>query len=250
MALSIVNVLRRFGHTEQDELACSFAAHFDVERKYGPAMYHELLPRLRRGEYWRNAARDLFHGSGSLGNGAAMRVAPLGAYFGDDLPWVADEAKRSAEVTHAHPEGIAGAVAVALAAARAWQLRASPPPSTPCEFIEPIVELIPESRVRSEIAVICRVPPDLPVEKAARMFGNGSRVTAQDTVPFALWSAARYLGDYEGAIWNTACAYGDIDTNCAIVGGIVAMYVGCKGLPSDWLRWREPLPQWPFQNDE
>jgi ADP-ribosylglycohydrolase len=250
MALSIVYVLRRFGHIEQDELAHSFAAHFNTGRMYGPAMYHELLPRLRHGEDWRNAARELFHGSGSLGNGAAMRVAPLGAYFGDDLSRVADEAKRSAEVTHAHPEGVAGAVAVALAAARAWQLRASVPPNTPGEFIEPILELIPESRVRREAAVACRVPPDVSPEEAARMLGNGSRVTAQDTVPFALWSAARHLGDYQRAAWSTATAYGDIDTNCAIVGGIVALYVGRDGLPNEWLRRREPLPHWPFLYDE
>ena len=131
MALSITSVLARFGRVEQDELARSFAEHFDAGRMYGPAMYHELLPRLRNGEDWRVAARQLFQGSGSLGNGAAMRVAPVGAYFGDDLPRVVEEARLSAEVTHAHPEGIAGAIGVAAAAARAWQLRASAPPDEP-----------------------------------------------------------------------------------------------------------------------
>lgn len=49
---------------------------------------------------------------GSLGNGSAMRVSPVG-FFGKELSWVLNEAKRSAEVTHNHPEAIQGAQAVA-----------------------------------------------------------------------------------------------------------------------------------------
>ena len=48
----------------------------------------------------------------SWGNGSAMRVSPIGFAF-DDLTDVIEEAKRSAEVTHNHPEGIKGAQAVA-----------------------------------------------------------------------------------------------------------------------------------------
>ena len=61
---------------EQDELARSFAEHFDPGRMYGPAMYHELLPRLRNGEDWRCAAKELFHGGGSLGNGGQCGLLP------------------------------------------------------------------------------------------------------------------------------------------------------------------------------
>ncbi len=50
----------------------------------------------------------------SFGNGSAMRVAPVGFAFAD-LETTLAEAKRSAEVTHNHPEGIKGAQAVALA---------------------------------------------------------------------------------------------------------------------------------------
>ncbi len=50
----------------------------------------------------------------SWGNGAAMRVSPIG--FAIDLKEnVLAEAKKTAEVTHNHPEGIKGAQATALA---------------------------------------------------------------------------------------------------------------------------------------
>jgi hypothetical protein len=55
-----------------------------------------------------------------------MRVAPVGAYFADDLAQAAEQAHRSARVTHAHPEASAGAIAVAIAAAWAYRLRVRP----------------------------------------------------------------------------------------------------------------------------
>ena len=50
----------------------------------------------------------------SFGNGSAMRVSPVGFAF-DTIEEVLAEAKRSAEVTHNHPEGIKGAQAIAAA---------------------------------------------------------------------------------------------------------------------------------------
>ena len=49
---------------------------------------------------------------GSFGNGSAMRVSPVGLYA-RTLEETLDLAKRSAEVTHNHPEGIKGAQSVA-----------------------------------------------------------------------------------------------------------------------------------------
>ncbi len=50
----------------------------------------------------------------SWGNGSAMRVSPIGWVF-NSLQIVLDQAKKSADVTHNHPEGIKGAQAVAAA---------------------------------------------------------------------------------------------------------------------------------------
>ena len=55
-------------------------------------------------------------GGGSYGNGGAMRAAPIGGYFWDDPERARKEAQRSAEVTHAHPEGQAGAAVRQVAA--------------------------------------------------------------------------------------------------------------------------------------
>src|SRR5256885_69567 len=71
-------------------------------------------------------APALLHREGSKGNGGAMRVAPVGAYFADDLDALHFHARASAQVTHAHVEGQAGALAVALAAAFAWRRKHAP----------------------------------------------------------------------------------------------------------------------------
>ena len=73
---------RHCGQIDQDRLARSFGRHFSIGRGYGPMM-RELLPALDSGGSWRELAPAAFDGHGSFGNGSAMRVAPLGAYFAD-----------------------------------------------------------------------------------------------------------------------------------------------------------------------
>ena len=243
MALSIVSILRRFGRIDQDALALSFAEHFDQGRMYGPAMYHRYFPRVRSGEQWSDVAGGLFNGEGSFGNGGAMRVAPVGAYFADDLDKAVLNARLSAEVTHAHPEAAAGAIAVALGAAWAWRLRADPP-GHPKPFLESVLKDTPESEVSQGLELALTLDPRTPLEGAADALGNGSRVTAQDTVPFALWSAGRSLTDFSQALWDTVIVLGDMDTTAAMVGGIVSLVVGEAGIPQRWKDVREPFPSW------
>jgi ADP-ribosylglycohydrolase len=233
MALSIVKLLHDGGGIDQSRLADSFGQQYQHEswRGYGPGM-HRLLPQIRKGMPWHTAARYLFGGQGSFGNGAAMRVAPVGAFFADDLDMVIEHAQRSAEVTHAHPEGIAGAIAVAIAVACAWRLRDTSPLPTRQEFIDLVLPLIPEGQVRQQAQRARDLSIGVSVHEAAKTLGSGFRVTAQDTVPFVLWCAGQRLDNYEQALWLTASGLGDIDTTCAMVGGIVASYTGLEGIPA------------------
>ncbi len=246
MALSIVSLLRQRGRIDEDRLAASFARHFDPFRGYGAAMHH-LLPGIAAGRPWREAAAALFEGQGSFGNGAAMRVAPLGAFFADDLSLAVDQARRSAMVTHAHPEGIAGAIAVAVAAACAWRRRESGRTARASAVLDQVLPHVPDSAVREGITQARALPWGASVHQAVAALGNGSRVTAQDTVPFVLWCAAQHLDDYEAALWLTASGLGDVDTTCAMVGGIVALHTGVEGIPEYWRNDREPLPAWPTE---
>ena len=246
MALSLVSVLRQSGEMDQDRLARSFAEHYDPMRGYGPAM-HDIVPMMLLPGSWVSLSRRLFGGQGSFGNGAAMRVAPLGAYFADDSETAASQAFDSAIVTHAHPEAAAGAVAVAVGAALAWQWRDLRPRPTLREFLEGVLPYIPESEVHRRTELARDLPQDVSVMVAIDRLGNGSEVSSQDTVPFVLWCAGQHLGSYEDALWLTVSGLGDRDTTCAMVGGIVALSAGAASIPDAWIAAREPLPTWPFE---
>ncbi|WP_245957630.1 ADP-ribosylglycohydrolase family protein [Chitinophaga flava] len=64
--------------------------------------------------------------------------------------------------------------------------------------------------------------------------GNGAGLTAQDTVPFALWCAAHHLDDFEEAIWTAVSGLGDRDTIAAITGSIVVLYAPENTVPEAW----------------
>ncbi len=80
------------------------SAYQDFARRYTGRGYG--------GNFWRWIYSDDPKPYNSFGNGSAMRVSPVGFAF-ENLEETLAEAKRSAEVTHNHPEGIKGAQATA-----------------------------------------------------------------------------------------------------------------------------------------
>lgn len=241
MALAVYEALSQAGKIDQDMLAALFLRRFELDphRGYGSSV-QDIFRAVAHGTSWREAASSAFNGQGSFGNGAAMRVAPIGAYFADDLDALTLNAELSSGVTHTHPEAIAGAVAVALAAAWACN-KESDSKDDAGNLFEFVLAHTPESETSRGIETAMQIPPATWEFHAAERLGNGSRLTAMDTVPLCIWLAARHRSDYCEALWTTAALGGDIDTNCAIVGSIVALAVGSDELPASWLERRETL---------
>jgi hypothetical protein len=191
MALGIVEVLGRHGRIDQDELARVFARRYAAEpdRGYGPGT-RDILEAVGQGAPWRGAATGVFSarrrgclailapwmvaapatvpepGRGSLGNGGAMRVAPVGGYFAEDIGAVVAEARASAEVTHAHPDGVAGAVAVVAAAAWAWQCHAGLRKHTPAGMLDFVLEPTPAGPTHDGLARARALPADTTADRA------------------------------------------------------------------------------------
>ena len=133
----------------------------------------------------------------SWGNGSAMRVSPVGLAF-NDVETVLREARRSAEVTHNHPEGIKGAQAVALAGFMA---------NTGASKAEIRVEMT--QRFGYDLTRrIAEIRPDYAFD-----------VSCQGTVPEAL-TAFLESTSVEDAIRLAISLGGDSDTLAAIAGGI------------------------------
>jgi ADP-ribosylglycohydrolase len=237
MALSIVEILAACGEIDAERLARAFADRHDADsaRGYG-AGAHQVLDMIHAGIPYRTAASVLFDGQGSCGNGGGMRAAPIGAYFAGDLARTVEHAARSAAPTHAHPDGAAGAIAIAAAASVVFAGE-----RVPRRILEAVVEHTPAGATRVGVSRAIALLGAEPITAAAEL-GNGSRVLASDTVPFAIWCAASHLADFAAACWACAEVGGDIDTTCAMVGGIVVGAIGLAGIPREWRDAREQLP--------
>jgi ADP-ribosylglycohydrolase len=235
MALSVVSCLDENGRIEPHRLARGFAERFDEDRGYGEGAIG-WVRAVRGGVPWFEAARAMFAGGGSFGNGAAMRAAPIGAWFAGEPRVARDEARKAAAVTHAHPDGQAGAEAVAVAAALLCRQQA---PGGRDLLDEVVRTLDGETETRAGLRRARDLGP-VAATAAAGALGSGHRAVAQETVPFALWCAAHHAGDFEAALWAAAAGGGDLDTVCAIVGGLVAL--SAPAVPPTWVERREALP--------
>jgi ADP-ribosylglycohydrolase len=139
----------------------------------------------------------------SFGNGSAMRVSPVGWYF-NDLSTVLTEARRSAAVTHNHPEGIKGAQATAAAIflARSGENKAD------------IRDFIRERFAYDFDWRLADIRPHYIFD-----------VTCQGSVPQALQAFFEATG-FEDAIRNAVSIGGDSDTIACITGGIAEAFYG------------------------
>lgn len=238
MAITVTEVLVRHGRIDADALATGFARRYaaDPARGYG-AGTHQVLGAIAQGVPWGRASR-LGFADGSKGNGAAMRSAPVGAYFAGDAARIVEAARLSALPTHAHIDAVDGSIAVALAAGYAAAIGDGHRPSGLLAFV--VGHLSPG--VIAEGVWRARDLGDVTPQEAAAVLGSGRRVLAEDTVPFALWCADRHLGAFEEALWATVAGLGDRDTTCAIVGGIAACAGTIDDLPPTWRARREALP--------
>ncbi len=142
----------------------------------------------------------------SWGNGSAMRVSPVGFAF-DSEAEVLEQAGRSAEVSHNHPEGIKGARAAALSIFLARTGRSKE------QIRERIEELFGYDLQRS----LEDIRP-----------GYFFDVSCQGTVPEAI-IAFLEADSYEDAVRNAVSLGGDSDTLACITGGIAEAFYG--GLP-------------------
>ena len=140
----------------------------------------------------------------SFGNGAAMRVSPVAWAF-DDLEDVKREAEKTASVSHNHPEGIKGAVAVAHAVWLYRQLR------------ERAIRL--RIHTTNAIAFIEEMNDYYPGFMDHEYTPGKFDETCQGTVPLCFKIIAEST-DFEDAIRRGISFGGDSDTIGAIVGSI------------------------------
>lgn len=209
----------RFAHAYRDEPWRGYGA--------GPPQVFALA---EHGVPYVEAAASMFGGSGSFGNGGAMRAAPAGVAASPSLERTAELAAAQARVTHAHPEGIDGAVAIATAVAA---LVAAPAGSAPGETLRPILDHVTTAALRDPLQrVLDASGAPARLEVASEV---GSGIAARESVPAAvaafLAAAEVAPGSGEEVLVTAVCLGGDTDTVGAMAGALAGAHLGHAGFP-------------------
>jgi len=144
----------------------------------------------------------------SWGNGSAMRVSPIGFAF-NSMDDVLEQAKRSAEVTHNHPEGIKGAQATALSVFLARNGES-------------------KEAIKKEITERFNYDLNRTVDQIRPLYAFD--VSCQGTVPESIICFLE-SANFEDAVRKAVSLGGDSDTLGCITGGIAQAHY--KYIPPD-----------------
>lgn len=207
---------------DRDGLARRMLARYDDWRGYGAGM-RRLVALWRDGVDVDTAATAVFP-DGSFGNGAAMRVAPVGLRHADRPDDVARVAERSARVSHVHPVGIDGAVVQARAVAVA---------ATSGGFtVDDLGRLeAATDEMRAGLAAAADLDASTPSATVGQVLGTAP--VAHRSVPTALWCAAT-CGDVETTITRAVGLGGDTDTVACMAAAVRGAVDGPESLPAPW----------------
>lgn len=226
MAIAVAEYLAENSQVSSDGLMRGFVRAYQSWRGYGRGT-RVLIEAYRDKADYEFMAEHLFPG-GSLGNGAAMRSAPVGLRFFGDKARIWREAKTSAWPTHRHELGIEGAQLIAWATS----LAAGDMLITPQSLAEALLPSCTTVVFDNRLKLLARVlsPDDI------AQLGNG--IEAHESVVTALACFALYSNDYREAVATAIWQGGDTDTIAAMTGALVGARVGCgfaDSMPLDGL---------------
>lgn len=231
MTIGVAESLLESGQIIEESLCRALVANYTPARGYGRGA-RAVLDAIEEGQDYRAVAESHFPG-GSYGNGAAMRVAPVGLCFRNEHTRLLEEARKSALPTHRHPFGIEGAQLLALAVA--YCVRAEGFDRS--EFFDRLIEhsTVPEFRQKLELARDTDTVADL-----ARI-GNG--IEAVESVATSIASFALTPDSYDDTIGNVILLGGDTDTLAAMAGAVSGAYLGIERLPRHLVALLEASPK-------
>lgn len=208
----------------------------DIARRY-----KEWLPTAESfGTACQTAAVNLQEGKkphesgiNSAGNGAAMRVSPIGLAYShpEDLELMKRTVEKATTLTHTDKRALAGALAVAYGTSYLINRRKEFKPSA---FLDAVVKTA-ETASQEFAESLDRIKDLLkkaPVS-AAEIIGTGGYVA--ESVPFAFYSFLRSPDDFEDTLITAVNAGGDTDTNASIAGTLSGALNGTQAIPERWI---------------
>jgi poly(ADP-ribose) glycohydrolase ARH3 len=206
-------------------MARTFIQNYDAKRGYGPGS-KEALKRIKEGESWEVVSEKLFGGEGSYGNGAAMRIAPVGLFYYNNAEALREVAYKSSNITHSHELGKEGAALQAFAIALAVRGQKEGMLFELKEFVQHDVY---EEKIRKIEILLNKAASK---KEIISELGNGEE--AFNSVPTAIYSFLRF-DHFEASVTYAVSLGGDTDTIGAMTGAISGAYYGEGGIPNEWV---------------
>ncbi|MBD3183820.1 hypothetical protein GF312_16165 [Candidatus Poribacteria bacterium] len=232
MMISIAESLIENKGFEGADVARKFTENFDPMRGYGSGAVR-VIQRLLSGVSWNHSGSAIFRG-GSYGNGAAMRIAPLGLLYHHDKDKLLEVALFSSIITHTHILGKTGAALQACSVALALQYGLTGK-LNPTEMVDKLKDELPSDAeiYHEKLDHIVKFLKSTPSQDEVIInLGNG--VAAFDSVPTAIYSFLRHI-DFKNSVIFAIGLGGDTDTIGAMSGAIAGAYHGYKCIPENWL---------------
>ncbi len=231
MMIGVAESLIKYPDFDGADMARTLVRNYEMEpwRGYGPGP-PGIFRRIKAGVAWDEAARDDYRG-GSYGNGAAMRVAPVGLVYHDDPVKLREVAHQSARITHAHELGREGAALQAYAVALATGL-APGKAFDRADFLAKLTAFTVAGCYRAKLgrfAALLEMP-----DKGRVVAGLGNGVAALDSVPAAIFAFWLQPHSFEQAVLYAVSLGGDTDTIGAMAGAIAGAYLGVEAIPVGW----------------
>lgn len=178
----------------------------------------KAMQELEVGGHWNLVGRK---GEFAAGNGAAMRIAPLGF----ELNISRNTIKNICNITHQNDEAYVGALSIIIAIQaiinKTWTGKEN--------LLQIIINEIPDTRVRDRLIEIDNINCDL--SKVGK-FGNDGYVV--NSVPLAIAFASKVNDIGLSKMFEQIIEIGgDTDTNCSIAGQIAGTLIGTKNIPNE-----------------
>ncbi|MHB8843183.1 MAG: ADP-ribosylglycohydrolase family protein [Nitrospirota bacterium] len=213
-------------------MADRFLKKYEQEpwRRYGHTL-SRVFRLMRNGKLgFGMIDRDLYP-DGSFGNGAPMRVAPVGLLYYDDPKMLRETAYHCAGITHSHELGLEGAAIQACAVALA--VLAEPDEIRTTEFLGALRMFTKPGPYQDKLKTIVKLLGEEPAPEAvAAELGTGASSVESVSVSIYSFLANR---DFKGAVTFAVSLGGDSDTIGAMTGAIAGACYGIEGIPSQWL---------------
>ncbi|MBN1837943.1 MAG: ADP-ribosylglycohydrolase family protein [Spirochaetales bacterium] len=237
MSIGLAESIVQNGALDSRHLGDTFRRNYNREpwRGYasGPPTVFSLVAAGKLS--YEQAAASLFGGSGSFGNGAAMRSGPLGLFY-HGSPELYERCRQASAVTHSHPVGIDGAAIQARAVDLALEYRTRRPMPV-AEFLDGLQGFGRSREMLDRLATLRQLlTSGAGAGEAAASLGRG--VAVQDSLPFALYAFLTHPDSFEECLFCAILNGGDRDTLGAMACAVAGARVGLAAIPE---RWRHKL---------